>query len=122
MFIQGQAYSLIQNRKFQQIDVLENLNLVLSISGKKNKLRVYYLSWLKSKFLNERTAKLDEAQRNGYTSVGDLEGEIFIVTHNFKIPKNSYLSKNTSSFFVKLYLKFEKKETYLGQSLSVEEF
>lgn len=71
---QGQAYSLIQNRKFQQIDVLENLNLVLSISGKKNKLRVYYLSWLKSKFLNERTAKLDEAQRNGYTSVGDLEG------------------------------------------------
>jgi len=71
---QGQAYSLIQNRKFQQIDVLENLNLVLSISGKKNKLRVYYLSWLKSKFLNEKTTKLDEAQRQGYTAIGDLEG------------------------------------------------
>lgn len=72
---QGQAYSLIQNRKFQQIDVLENLNLVLSISGKKNKLRVYYLSWLKSKFLNEKTTKLDEAQRQGYLAIGDLEGE-----------------------------------------------
>ena len=93
LFIQGQAYSLIQNRKFQQIDVLENLNLVLSISGKKNKLRVYYLSWLKSKFLNERTAKLDEAQRNGYTSVGDLEGQF--LPHNSK-------AKSRTEFSVKL--------------------
>ena len=43
---------------------------------------MYYLSWLKSKFLNERTAKLDEAQRNGYTSIGDLEGK-FLLFENF---------------------------------------
>ncbi|CBY14843.1 unnamed protein product [Oikopleura dioica] len=71
---QGQVYPLIANRKFQQIDVLENNNLVLSISGKKNKLRCYYLSWLKSKFLNTQPSKQDAAERQGYISVGDLEG------------------------------------------------
>jgi hypothetical protein len=69
------VYPLIANRKFQQIDVLENNNLVLSISGKKNKLRCYYLSWLKSKFLNTAPPKQDAAERQGYVSVGDLEGE-----------------------------------------------
>ncbi|CBY12116.1 unnamed protein product, partial [Oikopleura dioica] len=72
--ILNSVYPLIANRKFQQIDVLENNNLVLSISGKKNKLRCYYLSWLKSKFLNTQPSKQDAAERQGYISVGDLEG------------------------------------------------
>ena len=70
-------YPLIQNRKFQQIDVLENLNLVLSISGKKNKLRCYYLSWLKSKFLSNQRAGNDPAahqEKQGFTPIGDVEG------------------------------------------------
>ena len=68
---QGQAYPLITNRKFQQIDVLENLNLVLSISGKKNKLRVYYLSWLKSKIdpkFSERNSKRHPLIHSGSVS------------------------------------------------------
>jgi TRAF2/NCK-interacting kinase len=51
--------------------------LVLSISGKKNKLRVYYLSWLKSKIdpkFSERNSNLDANQRQGFTAIGDLEG------------------------------------------------
>ena len=43
------VYSLITRRKFTQMEVLENQNILVTISGKKNKIRVYYLSWLKSK-------------------------------------------------------------------------
>ena len=43
------VYQLISRRKFVQMDVLEGQNILVTISGKKNKLRVYYLSWLKTK-------------------------------------------------------------------------
>jgi len=33
------------------MEVLEGLNILVTISGRKNKLRVYYLSWLKTKIL-----------------------------------------------------------------------
>lgn len=45
------VYQLISRRRFQQMDVLEGQNILVTISGKKNKIRVYYLSWLKSKIL-----------------------------------------------------------------------
>ncbi|XP_078695219.1 LOW QUALITY PROTEIN: mitogen-activated protein kinase kinase kinase kinase 4-like [Branchiostoma floridae x Branchiostoma belcheri] len=67
----GEVYPLISRRRFQQIDVLEGQNILVSISGKKNKLRVYYLSWLKSKILKGDT---DTERRHGWVSVGDLEG------------------------------------------------
>ena len=45
------VYQLISRRRFQQMEVLEGQNILVTISGKKNKIRVYYLSWLKSKIL-----------------------------------------------------------------------
>lgn len=33
------------------MEVLEGQNILITISGKKNRVRVYYLSWLKSKIL-----------------------------------------------------------------------
>ena len=33
------------------LQVLEGQNILVTISGKKNRVRVYYLSWLKSKIL-----------------------------------------------------------------------
>ena len=50
--------------------------MVLSISGKKNKLRCYYLSWLKSKFLASSTRSSDSstAEKQGFTAIGDVEG------------------------------------------------
>jgi len=42
---------MISRRRFQQMEVLEGLNILVTISGRKNKLRVYYLSWLKTKIL-----------------------------------------------------------------------
>ncbi|XP_062249298.1 mitogen-activated protein kinase kinase kinase kinase 4 isoform X2 [Platichthys flesus] len=68
---QGKVYSLISRRRFQQMDVLEGLNVLITISGKKNKLRLYYLSWLRNKILHNDP---EVEKRLGWTSVGDLEG------------------------------------------------
>ncbi|XP_036595728.1 nik-related protein kinase, partial [Trichosurus vulpecula] len=68
---QGRVYSLISRRRFQQIDVLEGLNVLITISGKKNKLRVYYLSWLRNKILRNDP---EMRKKQGWISVGDLEG------------------------------------------------
>uniref|UniRef100_H2Z8H6 non-specific serine/threonine protein kinase n=1 Tax=Ciona savignyi TaxID=51511 RepID=H2Z8H6_CIOSA len=68
---QGKVYPLIGRRRFQQLDVLEGLNLVVTISGKKNKLRVYYLSWLRNKILRNDP---EVEKKIGYAPVGDLEG------------------------------------------------
>lgn len=40
-------------------------------AGKKNKLRLYYLSWLRNKILHNDP---EVEKRQGWTSVGDLEG------------------------------------------------
>lgn len=45
--------------------------LLLQIPGKKNKLRVYYLSWLRNKILRNDP---EVEKRQGWVSVGDLEG------------------------------------------------
>ena len=68
------------------------------IVGKKNKLRIYFLSYLKAKILKKGDETLDKTMKRGFTSVGDLEGCIYyrigtviivilflcyIVTYNF---------------------------------------
>ncbi|XP_038674661.1 mitogen-activated protein kinase kinase kinase kinase 4 isoform X1 [Scyliorhinus canicula] len=68
---QGKVYPLINRRRFQQMDVLEGLNVLVTISGKKNKLRVYYLSWLRNKILRNDP---EVEKKQGWTTVGDLEG------------------------------------------------
>ncbi|KAM9180299.1 nik-related protein kinase [Dugong dugon] len=44
---------LIKRRPFRQIQVVERLNLLITISGRKNRLRVYHLTWLRNKILND---------------------------------------------------------------------
>jgi misshapen/NIK-related kinase len=70
---QGKVYQLISRRRFQQMEVLEGQNILVTVSGKKNRVRVYYLSWLKSKIL--RTDGQVE-RRNGWINVGDLQGAV----------------------------------------------
>ena len=76
---QGKVYQLISRRRFQQMEVLEGQNILVTISGKKNRVRVYYLSWLKSKIL--RTDNNIE-RRAGWINVGDLASAV-----HFKIVK-----------------------------------
>ncbi|KAM6945628.1 mitogen-activated protein kinase kinase kinase kinase 4-like isoform 1-T1 [Aplochiton taeniatus] len=68
---QGKVYPLISRRRIQQMDVLEGLNVLVTISGKKNKLRVYYLSWLRNKILHNDP---EVEKKQGWVTVGDLEG------------------------------------------------
>jgi len=75
---QGKVYPMISRRRFAQMEVLEGQNILVTISGKKDKIRVYYLSWLKSKILKTE----GNGKRVGWTNVGELEGCI-----HFKIVK-----------------------------------
>ncbi|XP_077480766.1 TRAF2 and NCK-interacting protein kinase-like isoform X2 [Stigmatopora argus] len=68
---QGKVYNLINRRRFQQMDVLEGLNVLVTISGKKNKLRVYYLSWLRNRILHNDP---EVEKKQGWITVGELEG------------------------------------------------
>jgi len=76
---QGKVYQLINRRRFQQMEVLEGQNILVTISGKKNRVRVYYLSWLKSKILKTENAI---ERRAGWINVGDLSSAV-----HFKIVK-----------------------------------
>lgn len=73
---EGKVYPLISRKRFQQMDVQESQNILVCIAGKKNKLRTYYLSWLKQKFVkNEDNGQTLVARgKAGFVSVGDLEG------------------------------------------------
>uniref|UniRef100_A0A8C7WU69 non-specific serine/threonine protein kinase n=1 Tax=Oryzias sinensis TaxID=183150 RepID=A0A8C7WU69_9TELE len=70
---QGKVYNLINRRRFQQMDVLEGLNVLVTISGKKNKLRVYYLSWLRNRILHNDP---EVEKKQGWITVGELEGSV----------------------------------------------
>ncbi|CAG0878515.1 unnamed protein product [Darwinula stevensoni] len=71
---QGKVYQLISRRRFQQMEVLEGQNILVTVSGKKSRVRVYYLSWLKAKIL--RTEQQQVERRNGWINVGDLHGAV----------------------------------------------
>eukprot|EP00073_Rattus_norvegicus_P041960 XP_008771686.1 PREDICTED: nik-related protein kinase isoform X3 [Rattus norvegicus] len=48
----AEIIKLVKRRPFRQIQVVEQLNLLITISGRKNRLRVYHLTWLRNKILN----------------------------------------------------------------------
>lgn len=57
--------------------------MFVSPSGKKNKLRVYYLSWLRNRILHNDP---EVEKKQGWITVGDLEGCV-----HYKVGKNSNL-------------------------------
>lgn len=75
---QGKVYHLISRRRFQQMRVLEGQNILVTISGKKARVRVYHLSWLKSKII--RTPQPEKVP--AWVNVGDLQSAM-----HFKIVK-----------------------------------
>ena len=61
------VFPLISRRRFSQIEVLEGVNVLVCINGRKNKLRVYYLSWLRNKIL-----KGDDVSTHTHTHMGAM--------------------------------------------------
>ncbi|CCG58606.1 Protein CBR-MIG-15, isoform a [Caenorhabditis briggsae] len=75
---QGKVYPLISRRRFDQMTVLEGQNILVTISGRKRRIRVYYLNWLRQKILRTEGAGSANTteKRNGWVNVGDLQGAI----------------------------------------------
>jgi hypothetical protein len=89
----GKVFQLINRRRFQQIEVLEGLNILVCISGRHHKMRVYFLSWLRNKILKgEEQYAEGQKSRHGYTVVGNLEKCI-----HFKIGECSLSVADVSS-------------------------
>lgn len=61
------------------------VNVFCFVTGKKNKLRVYYLSWLRNKILHNDP---EVEKKQGWTTVGELEGCVHykVGTCCFKVP------------------------------------
>lgn len=76
---EGKVYSLIKGRRFEQLSVLESQNILLTISGKKNKIRLYYLSFLKNKIVKTQS---NDGKRPAFINLGELQG-----AKHFKIVK-----------------------------------
>ena len=68
---EGKVYSLIKGRRFEQLNVLESQNILLTISGKRKKIRLYYLSFLKNKIVKSEPT---DGKRPAFTNVGELQG------------------------------------------------
>lgn len=67
------------------------LNQTLPLAGKKNKLRVYYLSWLRNKILHNDP---EVEKKQGWVNVGDLEGCVHYKVGTFqRFPKGFDLTK-----------------------------
>ena len=62
----------------------QNFSLFLE-PGKKNKLRVYYLSWLRNRILHNDP---EVEKKQGWITVGDLEGCV-----HYKVGKKRKLSR-----------------------------
>ncbi|XP_027203670.1 serine/threonine-protein kinase msn isoform X8 [Dermatophagoides pteronyssinus] len=91
---QGKVYHLISRRRFQQMEVLEGQNILVTISGKKSRVRVYHLSWLKSKII--RTDQQIE-KKNGWINVGELDGAVHFKIVGWQIPQ--HVSKDWENTF-----------------------
>ncbi|KAL3313945.1 hypothetical protein Ciccas_007442, partial [Cichlidogyrus casuarinus] len=63
----GKLYSLITRRRFAQMTVIEGQNILVTISGKKSRVRVYYLTWLRGKILKSEQSET----KNGWMNVGE---------------------------------------------------
>lgn len=63
--------------------------------GKKNKLRVYYLSWLRNKILRNDP---EVEKRQGWVSVGDLEGCV-----HYKVGKVNFVLSLDSCLIIPLH-------------------
>ena len=54
--------------------VLEGQNILITISGKKRRIRVYFLSWLKQKILRSEGVAMQQPEKTGgWVNVRELQ-------------------------------------------------
>lgn len=62
--------------------------LIFALLGKKDKLRVYYLSWLRNKILHNDP---EVEKKQGWTTVGDLEGCVHYKVGKFQESQKGFV-------------------------------
>lgn len=67
---EGKVHPLISRRKFTKIEILEDVGVLVTISGKKSKLRAYNLQYFRQAAVDKSAAKKMEA----FSSIGDISG------------------------------------------------
>ena len=108
---EGKVYSLIKGRRFEQLNVLESQNILLTISGKKKKIRLYYLSFLKNKIVKTDS---NDTKKNHFTNLGELQG-----AKHFKIGLLFLLCSFCSFVFLVKYERIKFLIVALDQSIEV---
>eukprot|EP00040_Diaphanoeca_grandis_P032970 m.200843 g.200843 ORF g.200843 m.200843 type:complete len:825 (-) comp32777_c0_seq1:194-2668(-) len=65
---EGKVYPLVSRRRFTHINLLEDMGIMVSVSGKRNELRVYNLVYFLSKI-----KKVGRGSPPAFTSVGNVD-------------------------------------------------
>ncbi|ESO12472.1 hypothetical protein HELRODRAFT_187888 [Helobdella robusta] len=78
----GKVYPLINRRRFFQMELIEKCCILVTNSGKKNKIRIYNMNYLKNKILRSD----DNDKQGGWVTVGEIENCIhFKIVHYERI-------------------------------------
>ncbi|CAJ0609818.1 unnamed protein product [Cylicocyclus nassatus] len=71
---QSKVYELITQRRFEQLAVLKEENLLITISGKKRRIRIYNLSWLMQKLVDAKGSARGAPVQKRWKNLDDLQG------------------------------------------------
>jgi len=74
----GDVYTLVKGRKFSQLEIIESLGIMVCLHGKKNKLGMYNLSWLKAQVVPS-----DKTMPKSYAPILDLQHVTFFQIARF---------------------------------------
>lgn len=122
---EGKVYPLVSRRRFTHINLLEDMGIMVSVSGKKNELRVYNLVYFLS--------KIKKVQRGpqAFTSVGNVDRcssyqlssyehmRFLVVAHKNKVSVYLWAPKPYHRFMV--FKDFDVPQQPLKVHLSVSE-
>jgi hypothetical protein len=124
---EGKVHPLISRRGFQKIDVLAETGIMVTVSGKKGKLRAYSLQWFRQYAQNKTLAKGYQQ----FTSIGDIDNvthyqivryermQFLCVAHGMKVSVFLWAPAPYSKFMV--FKEFEVQQQPMKVSLSVGE-
>lgn len=103
---EGKVYPLVSRRRFTEINILEDMGIMVSVSGKKNELRVYSLLFFLAKI------KKQTRGQPAFTPVGNIskcthyqlssyeQMRFLCVAHNFKVSVYLWAPKPYHRFMV----------------------
>lgn len=103
---EGRVYPLVSRRRFSEINILEDMGIMVSVSGKKNELRVYSLLFFIAKIKRQVRGQpaftpVGNVSRCTHYQLSSYEHMRFLcVAHNFKVSVYLWAPKPYHRFMV----------------------